>query len=265
MRRPLDHRRDVIARESARLADVLAAADPAAPVPTCPGWSATDLLTHLVRVHDFWAHVVGDGLDDAGVAAFEADRPAPPTDRDALLAARADATARLLAALAERGPSDPAWSWFPLDRTVGFTWRMQTHEATMHRIDAELTAGLPVSPIDDVVAGEGIDHVLDVMWAWVPTVAPAGAPVVELVATDDPRTWRVTPFTFTGEAFGHTVADHPVACRAADEASGPVVAQVTGPVAQLDRFCWNRRGDVVTSGDAAALAALRAAAEAGIG
>ena len=36
---------------------------------------------------------------------------------------------------------------------------MQTHEATMHRVDAELAAGLPIGPINPEVAADGIDHV----------------------------------------------------------------------------------------------------------
>ena len=35
--------------ESARFADALEATDPAAPVPTCPDWTAADLLWHLAQ------------------------------------------------------------------------------------------------------------------------------------------------------------------------------------------------------------------------
>lgn len=52
------------------------------------------------------------------------------------------------------------------DQTVGFTRRMQTYEATMHRVDAELTAGLPVGPIAPDVAASAVDHAIDVMWGW---------------------------------------------------------------------------------------------------
>lgn len=54
----------------------------------------------------------------------------------------------------------------PSDQSVGFTRRMQVHEAVMHRIDAELAAGLPVKSIDAGVAQAGIVHAVEVMFAW---------------------------------------------------------------------------------------------------
>jgi hypothetical protein len=47
---------------------------------------------------------------------------------------------------------------------------MQTYEATMHRVDAELTADLPTGPIAPDVAVGAVDHAVDVMWGWRPGV-----------------------------------------------------------------------------------------------
>src|SRR3546814_2178150 len=44
--------------ESSRFRDVLASIDPATPVPSCPEWTAADLLWHLSGVQAFWSHVV---------------------------------------------------------------------------------------------------------------------------------------------------------------------------------------------------------------
>ena len=95
-----------IAAESARFLEVLAAADPSARVPTCPDWTADDLLWHLTEVQAFWAAVCegpvpGEGplLDDAGLDAVEAAKPSRPDDRDALLRLAEGTTERLLAAL----------------------------------------------------------------------------------------------------------------------------------------------------------------------
>src|SRR5699024_3304016 len=67
---------------------------------------------------------------------------------------------------------EQAWFWFSEQQSVGITRRMQTHEATLHRVDAELTAGQPVSAIDARLAAAGLDHVLEVMWPaayeWIP-------------------------------------------------------------------------------------------------
>ena len=59
---------------------------------------------------------------------------------EALLARRASATEALLSQLAARADDEPAWFWYSAVQGVGITRRMQTHEATIHRVDAELTA-----------------------------------------------------------------------------------------------------------------------------
>ena len=69
---------------------------------------------------------------------------------------------------------------------------MQTHEATFHRVDAELAAGLPISPIASNVAADALDHAVDVMWGWLPDGATYVArAIVEFVATDVDRRWLV--------------------------------------------------------------------------
>ena len=46
--------------DSARFAAVLAGTDPAASVPSCPDWSAADLVAHLTEVQTFWGTVVAE-------------------------------------------------------------------------------------------------------------------------------------------------------------------------------------------------------------
>jgi hypothetical protein len=67
-----------LAQESARFARVIREAPPDAPVPSCPGWDADDLLWHLGKVQYFWGTVVREGL--AGDKADELT-PARPADR----------------------------------------------------------------------------------------------------------------------------------------------------------------------------------------
>lgn len=155
----------VIRRESQRLSDLLLAADPAAPVPTCPGWNARDLLRHLTEVHGFWAEVLASGArTDEQVETIETSRPALPEDLAALAREREAATAALVAQLEARRDEEPAWSWLSTDQSVGFTRRMQLHEATMHRVDAELTAGAEVTAPEEEISRDGIAHCVDVMW-----------------------------------------------------------------------------------------------------
>ena len=253
----------LIRGESDLFGEVLAGADPSARVPTCPDWSAVDLLRHLTQVHRFWAAVIGDRLTEAQVEELQSSRPPLPDDRDELLVLRREATADLLAALGGRDPAEPAWSWFPADQTVGFTWRMQTHEATMHRVDAELTAGRPLSRIDPDVAAEGVDHVVDVMWAWAPADAerrPTGT--VRLEATDTGRSWLINTFRWSGQAWGQTFADQIGTERVG---AGDARATVSGRAEDLDLLVWKRADRHVSRvGDPEVLAEFQAAVDAGI-
>jgi len=249
--------------ESERFAVVLAATDPGTRVPTCPDWNAFDLLKHVTQVHQFWAAVIGDRLTAEAVADFEKRRPELPDDPVRLQDLRRQATADLLAALGARDESEPAWSWFPPDQTVGFTWRMQTHEATMHRVDAELAAGLPISPIDPEIAADGVDHVVDVMWAWAPSeVERRVSGTVELKATDSDQSWLVNTFRWSGQAWGQAF-DNQIGCARAD--GGEPDATVSGTAEDLDLLVWTRADrDVTRSGDRHALAEFQAMLDDGI-
>ena len=163
----------IIRQESDRLATALTSADRDQQVPTCPEWTADDLLWHLTEVHEFWSEILGTGATtEEEVMAIEAAKAPRPEGRETLLERRAAATESLLAQLEARGDEEQAWFWFSEQQDVGVTRRMQTHEATLHRVDAELTAGQPVSAIDARLAAAGLDHVLEVMWPaayeWIP-------------------------------------------------------------------------------------------------
>lgn len=90
-------------------------------------------------MHYFWAGVLArNARTEADLAAVEQTKPARPSATGDLLALREEATAALLDQLGSLDDAEPRWSWWPPEQTVGFTRRLQTHEATMHRVDAEL-------------------------------------------------------------------------------------------------------------------------------
>jgi uncharacterized protein (TIGR03083 family) len=236
----------IIRTESRRLADVLAATDPAARCPSCPDWSASDLLWHLTTVHIFWAGVLArNARTAADVAAIEESKPDRPGAMADLVALREQATAELCHQLESLDDAEPRWSWWPSDQTVGFTRRMQTYEATMHRVDAELTAGLPKGSIAPDVAAGAIDHAVDVMWGWLPEGSTYEAhAVVEFEATDIDQRWLVE----VGAASGSP--------RAVRATAGTPTATVIAPVVDLALWVWTRGGTVELSGEAASVAAL---------
>ncbi|CKH85638.1 maleylpyruvate isomerase family mycothiol-dependent enzyme [Mycolicibacterium smegmatis] len=241
----------IIDAESRRFAEVLAHTPPDARCPTCPDWTAADLLWHLTEVHLFWAAVLFRNVTaEDGVAAVEQSKPSRPDSVADLLALREGATSVLLAELSRLDDAEPRWSWFPSDQTVGFTRRMQTYEALMHRVDAELAAGLPIGAIAADVAAGAVDHAVDVMWAWQPEGSHfEGAAVVEFVATDTAQRWQVD----VGAA-----GDWPSAVRSPDTQVVIASATVRGTAADLALWAWNRGGSVDTSGEPASLQALDA-------
>jgi uncharacterized protein (TIGR03083 family) len=248
----------IIRTEAQRFADVLATTAPDARCPTCPDWSASDLLWHLTEVHHFWAGVLSqDARTDGDIEAVEQAKPHRATLMDDLLTLREAATATLLDPLDRLDDTEPCWSWWPPDQTVGFTRRMQTYEATMHRVDAELTAGLPIGAIAPDVAAGAIDHAVDVMWGWLPEGATYEMrEVVEFVAPDVDRRWLVEVGQWSStEPESGTKFQMPRALRAT---AGEPTATVSAPASDLALWAWTRGGAVETSGQPAALAALDA-------
>jgi uncharacterized protein (TIGR03083 family) len=234
--------------ESQRFRDALADCDPAARVPSCPAWNAADLLWHLAEVQWFWAKTVRT----RPAPADEADEgPERPATYDALLAAFNEHSASLVAELEAADPGDAAWTW-STEQTVGFTFRRQAHEALIHRLDAELTAGT-VTALDPALATDGVEECLDVMFGGAP---PWGefAPLphylrVDVTDTEESVWVQIGRFTGTNPADGvhHDVDDIRVV---ADPGVEPD-AGVSGPAGTLDTWLW-RRGDdtgVHVSGD----------------
>ena len=50
--------------DSERFAQALNTCDPTTPVPSCPDWTASDLLWHLGEVQLFWGTIVAERLSD---------------------------------------------------------------------------------------------------------------------------------------------------------------------------------------------------------
>ncbi|HEX7537518.1 MAG TPA: maleylpyruvate isomerase family mycothiol-dependent enzyme, partial [Dermatophilaceae bacterium] len=250
-----------LSRDSARFAEVLTQTPPQTRVPTCPGWNADDLLWHLAEVQWFWGTIVGRGLTTyAQVRTL--DNGGRPDDRDDLPAFFGRASGDLYDNLSSAGPDAPAWAWTD-DQSVALIRRRQAHEALIHRLDAELTAGHR-SPMDAALSTDGVDEVLRVMYGRAPswghfTADPAQTVRVRTADTDG--SWLVSLGRFTGidnsgidnsgtthDAPGLAVADPG---DSASGTGGPAAATVMASAADLDCWLWHRppAGPVERSGD----------------
>lgn len=252
----------IVETESARFLEVIDPVDPEARVPSCPDWSADDLLWHLTEVHAFWARVLEEGvLTDEEAEAVQSSAPARPAERHALVSLYEESTAALLDQLRRRSDDERAYFWLDTARTVASTRRMQAHEATMHRIDAELAAGTEPGPVDPALAEDGVAHMVEVMWAWWGTqpgftFVPQGG-AVRLAATDTGGRWTLQPGRWRGTGQSGREYDERGVVLAG--AGVDAVAQMSGPAQALYLWLWGRGPEPAASGDAEALADLREA------
>jgi len=226
--------------ESRRFRDVLAGCDPAARVPGCPEWNAADLLWHLAGVQRFWGTTIRTRPLGPDPDATEPDRP---ESYDGLLEAFDTSSAALITALDGADPSEQAWSW-STEQTVGFTFRRQAHEALIHRLDAEQTAG-QVTPLDAALAADGVEECLDVMYGGAP---PWGefAPLPHFVQVDlsdrDESVWvQIGRFTGTDPSDQVVYDDDDI--RVVPDPGTAADTVVHGSAAALDAWLWRRTDD----------------------
>ena len=226
-----------ITGESAAFLRAIEAAGPDARVPSCPDWSAADLLWHLGTVQHFWAIDVAERRQTVD----DYVEPRRPGSFDEELAFFRGALQRLLDALAGAPDDDePVWSWFEANQTVGFVRRRQAHEALIHRVDAELAAG-EVTAIDTALASDGVLEAIE--WQFGPppswAVVADGGPIGRVTATDTGASClaQVRRWSGTSPTTGTSYADES-ALAVVDH--GPSAFAIEGAAADLDRWIWNR-------------------------
>jgi hypothetical protein len=253
----IDAYRGVVATESRRVLDVLGEVEPGAVVPSCRGWHAEDLLWHLAEVHAFWAQVAGRLLLDPS----DADDLERPAELAALRALAATARTDLLDALAARAPSDRCWSWSDLGGDVGWVARRQAHEALIHRVDAELTAGAPVQSADADLAADGVQEIVEEFICGVPAWATwtSGDARVALSCTDAEQRHVVELGRMAGTSPDSGRRYDLPAGRRIEVPGTDVDVEVGGAAWDLDRWLWGRgpRTALSGSGDAGVLDRFR--------
>ena len=94
------------------------------------------------------------------------------------------------AEFAARPPDEAALTWFGPEQTVGFWIRRMAQETVVHRMDAQLAAGEPVTPAPDDLAIDGVDEVLNRFVEYGAAQWPEEYETIEKAATWPPRTGR---------------------------------------------------------------------------
>src|SRR5438876_4827024 len=147
----------LVADEIERFAALVDGADPAAEVPTCPGWTAQALIEHTGSIHRWAAHMVANRSPER-VSAKTIDL-AVPAAPDGLAAWVRDGVATLTDACKAADPDDEMWAW-GADQHVRFWSRRMLLETAVHRADLAFATG--ASPESGAAtAVDGIDELLD--------------------------------------------------------------------------------------------------------
>jgi len=187
-----------------------------------------------------------------------ADEPdaSRPGSYQELLEAFDDFSHALATELERADPEDPAWHWSG-DNRVGTSYRRQAHEAVIHRLDAELTAGRPVTPLDAALADDGVAEVLGVMYGGSPpwgTFSPSGQTIgVHLTDTGTDLVVALGRFTGTDPDNDKSYDEDDIAL--VDEGPEPV-ASIAGTAADLDTWLWKRDPSLTPAWNADARIAL---------
>lgn len=215
-----------IQSETERLASL--AGDLSVPVPTCPGWTLAELVTHVGQLHRWATHVLRDQVRERIWSRQVPSGLAEGASGDAAwLTAGA---AELLRTLESTDPATEVWSWGPEQRASWWPRRM-FFELVVHRADAELALGID----PEIPAGTAVDGVEELLHnlsyaAWV-TRRLAGTGLegatIHLHADDVDGEWTITqgPAGKIEWARGHAKGD----------------AAVQGPVRDLLLLLYGRR------------------------
>jgi uncharacterized protein (TIGR03083 family) len=178
-------------RATAFRAAIAAAPSLDLPVPSCPGWTLSDLVQHIGEGRRRWAATVAAGPDATSRTPAQGDAVAPQ-EREAVQAWLAASTELLLAALREAGPDQgcfTGWGKTQVPHTAGGVARHQVQELAVHTYDAQLTVGEPAAlPVE--LALDGVEETLFIT-CFTTSPWPHKPTAFDFHATEG-RSWRLT-------------------------------------------------------------------------
>jgi hypothetical protein len=229
---------DVFTAQAAMFRDAVGGADPRAEVPSCPGWTVTELAVHVGRFLAQVRHYLTSG-------SLVRLRPPDPPATDPLgyldqeLAAAKDV-------LAATPANRPVWTFSPAAPHLAWVWhRRAAHELNLRRWDAQAALRTLV-PTDRDQAADAVDELLGTLLAarLLQDSPPTTGGTAIVSASDGPQRWfvRLAP------------DEVPLVRQAARDESAD--AHLNGRTENLLYQLWSRM-QLTGTGDAAVLRALR--------
>lgn len=204
--------------------DLLASAarlDLDAHVPSCPDWNVARLVIHMGIHHRWVAQAIRGRGEPPG------DPGKPGLRGDELIAWLRDGVGDLADLLEGSVDDAPAWSWSG-DNRVGFWRRRTTLETMVHRWDGENATGSP-SPLNPILACDGIDEFLGIFAPRYGSTYQGGAATLSLATTDAPAAWTIR----------FAEGEIPVTDPTDDRASADIALE--GRAEDLCLFLWGRQ------------------------
>lgn len=234
--------------EQARMfRDAVGRADLTAPVPTCPGWTFTELTVHVGR----FLQVVTGQLRSGSVEQQVRPEPAPEAPEPLAYLDEQLAVAREV--LGATPANRPVWTFSPTAPRLAWVWhRRVAHELTIRRWDAQAALG-DLVPLDRDLALDGVEEVLGTLLAArllgdMPVAVSGNAAVV---CEDAAQGWLVE---FTPEQAPVVRLVPPG--MPTDPDQGMVQAEVRGRASSVYLGLWGRI-ELPGRGDRGVLHALR--------
>ncbi|MCD9624123.1 maleylpyruvate isomerase family mycothiol-dependent enzyme [Rhabdothermincola salaria] len=213
---------ETIRREGTALVEAAEAAGLDTPVAACPGWDVRRLLQHTAKVHQRTEAVVRTGADSPPPSS-----EFPRFDDDYRLFAQFRAALDALCLTLEAAdPEGRSWNFTSGSGTNAFWPRRMAHETTVHRIDAQRTAGQDADPVPSDQAADGIDELVTVMLPMmVGLKKPDWNGSIHLHCTDQAGEWTLR-------------LEEGALAVSRDHEKGDLA--VRGPAAGMFLWAWNR-------------------------
>ncbi|HEY2441629.1 MAG TPA: maleylpyruvate isomerase family mycothiol-dependent enzyme [Streptosporangiaceae bacterium] len=240
---------ECLATDYTLLREASAAAGLEAAVPSCPGWAVTDLVRHVTEVYLHKVVAIRTGAwPDPWPPDLSGEQPLAAFDR---------AYRELTGEFASHPADSAALTWYKPDQTVGFWIRRMAQETVIHRMDAELAAGRPLTPAPDDLALDGIDEALTLFLGYGSASWPED--MAELEGEQPATEGGKEAVTVAAGPAAWTVRPTPAGVLIEPGADREAVAVVQAAPDPLLRWIWGRSGDevVTITGDPAWITYLR--------
>ncbi len=214
---------DVLGIEGELLNETAHAIAPDTPVPTCPGWAASEVVRHVGSVYRMTLSWLEHGRRPRH---WQRD-PAPGESVHEYLN---EGRTRLVGALARHDPGEFVATWWPADRSYGFWRRRMAHETTIHRVDLQMAGGLELTGIADDLAIDGVDEVLALWFGQrLPMLGLTGTRASSVAVRAGDQVWLVT-----------AGPEETTAWRCSEREIPGADAVVSGRPAQVYLWLWGR-------------------------